>query len=548
MFFQKPAIDHTPSGSVGNFSARDIAWLSFVVLIGLTARLLHIDSQPFWLDEALTYQRIHLGVDSLISDSFSNRHMPSYFLLLQAFSQFDSNNGWLRIPSALFGTASIGVVFAIGRRVAGRSAAILGGLLMALSPLQVQYGQEARSYTLVTLLITVALWGLVRLAQNPRCAALAFRHPEFERFGWAAYVIGTIGALDVLGDAAPWLLAANLALCLIWQSLRTPHVNEASRGFRRNWLLSATLILICCVPFYGAILAFSDGQMLQKFDWIPPLSWQNLRVVAKSAYLMRMAAVVRFSIVPTAVPLLGALVAVLGGMGLYRMRGRLEGRVLLLGFAVLPLLLLIISLVKSMVLPRYILWSAAPFFILVGVGAASLPRRMVPTAVALIFLLCTVNLLPIYHVETKPRWDRTAALLAANVMPGDTVFTGDVNAPTMLAVLQPRDAAPIDATALVTAQLDIALNRWKAGGRVWAINGRTAMGPGEPLDAFKRRVAALGAPALEIAEGKEITVLMFAASNTTDLALRTGRASLLPTLPLAAATKTFPVSRRRIAP
>jgi len=510
------AIDKQRTGATEKWLPGDIAWMLFVLLIGLTARLLHIQSQPFWLDEALTYQRIHLGLDGLIADSFNNRHMPSYFLMLQLFSQFDSGNAWLRIPSALFGAMSAGMVFVIARRVGGRCAAIVAGLLMALSPLQVQYGQEARSYTLVTLLITIALWGLVRLAQNPARAALDIRHREFDRCGWTSYVIGTIGALDVLGDAAPWLLAANASLFLIWRSLRAVSSPGQSTSFRYNWLLSLVLILICCAPFYGAILAASDGQMLQKFDWIPPLSWRNLRVVAKSAYLMRMAAVVRFSVLPSAVPLLGLLVAVLGGIGLLRMRGRLEGRVLLLGFALLPLLLLAISLVRSMVLPRYILWSAAPFFVLAGIGAAALPRRIVPVAITALLLLCAVNLAPIYRTETKPRWDKAAATLAANVRPGDTVFTGDPNAPTMLAVLQPKDAAPIGNTALVTPRLDVALARWKQGGRVWAVNGRSAMGQREELDAFKTRIAALGTPALEIPEGKEITILMFDAASNAD--------------------------------
>ena len=510
------AIDHPRAGTVGKWPTADFAWVLFVLFIGLTARLLHIESQPFWLDEALTYQRIHLGIDGLIADSFSNRHMPSYFLMLQLFSQLDSANAWLRIPSALFGALSAGMVFVIARRIGGRSAAIVAGLLMALSPLQVQYGQEARSYTLVTLLITIALWGLVRLAQNPARAALAIRHPGFDRCGWSSYVVGTIGALDVLGDAAPWLLAANVSLFLIWRSLGPEQSHGLRTGFRHNWLLSAALILACCAPFYGAILAASDGQMLQKFNWIPPLSWRNLRIVAKSAYLMRMAAVVRFSVLPTAVPILGLLVAILGGIGLFRMRGHLEGRVLLLGFAALPLLLLAISLVKSMVLPRYILWSAAPFFILAGIGATALPRRIMPAAVAALLLLCAVNLAPVYRTETKPRWDKAAATLAANVRPGDTVFTSDPNASTMLAVLQPRDAAPIGNTALITQQLDVALARWKQGGRVWAVNGRSAMGQREELDAFKTRIAALGTPALEIPEGKEITILMFDAASSAD--------------------------------
>ena len=514
--FSPPSRCARGTGAAQAWPAADIAWMLFVLCIGLLARLLHIERQPFWLDEALTFQRIHLGTGSLITDSYANRHMPSYFLLLQWLSQFDPASAMLRIPSALFGTLSAGMVFVIARRVGGRSAAIVAGLLMALSPLQVQYGQEARSYTLVTLLITIALWGLVRLAQNPLRASLDIRHPDFDWCGWVSYLLGTIGALDVLGNAAPWLLAANASLFLIWRSLRHEPSPGPCSSFRRHWLLSLAIILACCIPFYSAILAANDSRILQNFNWIPPLSWQSLKVAAKSVYLMRMAAVVRFSVLPTAVPLLGLLVAMLGAAGVWRMRGRLEGRVLLLGFAMLPLLLLVISLIKSMVLPRYILWSAAPFFVLAGIGAAALPRRLLPVAVTVLMLVCVVNLAPVYRIETKPRWDMAAATLAAEVRPGDTVFTGDPNAPTMLAVLQPKGTAPIGTTALVTSQLDVALARWKQGSRVWAVNGRSALGQREDLEAFKDRTAALGTPTLQIPEGREITILMFPAPADTD--------------------------------
>jgi mannosyltransferase len=223
--------------------------------------------------------------------------------------------------------------------------------------------------------------------------------------------------------------------------------------------------------------------------------------------------VVKFDVLHTAVPLLGGFVALLGCAGALRIWRQLDGRMLLLGTLVLPLLILAISLFKSMLLPRYILWSAAPFFVLAGVGAAALPRRTYIVGATVLFLLGAVNLGPVYRVETKPRWDMAAATLAANVRPGDTVYTADPNAPTMLAVLQPKNGTPIENSALVTSQLDQALARWKQGGRVWAVNGRSALGERVDLDAFKNSIAVLGTPTAEIPQGKEITILMFPAQE-----------------------------------
>ncbi|RUL69611.1 glycosyltransferase family 39 protein [Dyella choica] len=503
---------HALTGRASSAAYANMIWLLVIVMLGLAARLFRIDHQPLWLDEALTLQRIHLDLGGLLADSFSNRHMPTYFLLLRLSSAFfGSGDVWLRVPSALFGAMSAGMAYVIASRIGTRNAGIVAGLLMALSPLQVQYGQEARSYSLVTWLIMVALWGLLRLARHPLRAAIDVRSAEAERMGWGAYAAGTIAALDVLGDAMPWLIASNLSLWLIWRSLAP--LSQTRIAFRRNWLCSIVAIVGCTVPFYVAIFAASDGHMLQKFDWIPELSWQHMWVVAGSVYLMRMLAVVKFDLMHTAVPLLGLMVALAGCAGVVRMHRRLQGRVLLLSVLVLPLLILGISLFKSVLLPRYVLWSAAPFFVLVGLGADLLPRRVLAIAATLLFLLGVVNLGPVYRMETKPRWDMAAATLAANVRPGDTVFTADPNAPTMLSVLKPKGELPLDATALVTSQLDEALLRWRQGSRVWAVNGRSALGQREELTDFKNRIAALGTPAVEIPQGKEITILMFPAPD-----------------------------------
>ena len=110
-------IDRKLPGHREKWSTSDIAWMLAILSLGLLVRLFRIDHQPFWLDEALTSQRIHLGPSGLIADSFTNRHMPTYFLMLQLISQFGSGNALLRMPSALFGALSVATVFAIARPI-----------------------------------------------------------------------------------------------------------------------------------------------------------------------------------------------------------------------------------------------------------------------------------------------------------------------------------------------------------------------------------------------------------------------------------------------
>jgi uncharacterized membrane protein len=485
-------------GRAGAGYLADVFLAALAVAVGLVARLLHLEHKPLWLDEVLTLNRAHLAPHALVADSFANRHMPSYFLIVRWFAQLGDDAATLRLPSVLFGALSVGVLYAIGRRLGGRTAGIVAALLLALSPQQVQYGQEARSYTLETLLIVIALWGIVRIAQAP------VQSGRGVLAGWGAYVLGTVGALDVLAGAAPWLIAANLAFLLIWRAQ-----GAQRRAFARHWAGAHGMIGVLCLPLYALLIAGGDGHMAAKFNWIPRLSWHGVWVSFASTYLMRASAVVHLDLLPAAVPVLAPIVGGLAVIGAWRLRHRPDGGAVVLAAACLPAMVIAVSLFQPLLLPRYILWSAAPFFLLAGAGAAAMPRRVTPVAIAALFVAAATNLAPFYQTETKPRWDLAATRLADRVKPNDTILTADPNAPAMLQALQPRNRKKMDQTALVTQDVAVAVARWKQGGRVWAIHGRSGLGKQEDLADFVSRLTALGAPAEEIPVGEEITILLF---------------------------------------
>ncbi len=144
-------------------------------ILALLLRLYGLGDKPFWLDEVASLHRATANVPGLVADALHNNHYPSYFVLLWMVAKIGTSQWLLRLPSALFGAIAAALAGAVGRRVAGAPAGAVAGLLMALSPFEVQFGQEARSYTLVSCLILTALWGLVRLAQEPAAAALSLR-------------------------------------------------------------------------------------------------------------------------------------------------------------------------------------------------------------------------------------------------------------------------------------------------------------------------------------------------------------------------------------
>ena len=72
----------------------------------------------------------------------------------------------MRSFSALAGTLTVPVVFLIGARLAGRAAGLVAAMLVAVHPLMVWYGQEARAYALLVLLCAVTLLAVVHLLEG----------------------------------------------------------------------------------------------------------------------------------------------------------------------------------------------------------------------------------------------------------------------------------------------------------------------------------------------------------------------------------------------
>lgn len=477
----------------GLFAAAAIGVLAFAV------RLHGLGDKPYWLDELITVQRANHDLWGVVIDSFRNRHFPTYFLLVSLLLPWGLQEAVVRLPSVLFGALSASFTCAVGNRLGGIRAGFLGGSLMALAPFQVQMGQEARSYALITCLIMMALWGLVVLMETAPAGEGRIRI-----LPWIAYAGGTLGALITLPIAIPWFVAANLAVFAI----RRGH-DQASRLFRRRWLVAQGAILLIAAPVIAGLVLVAHSSLTHGFDWVPRTPYDNLVSSLATAYLMRASTFVTVDLLPTPLPWLGAVVLLLAALGAWTLRRRRQALALLaIAVLALPVTLLAISVFKSVLVPRYFAWGAAPFFVLAGLGVMALPQRWQTAVCCVICLLAVPNLAPYYAAETKPRWDMAAADLAQRLERGDVILTGDEYTAPILTAFSDRQGTPMP-TVTVVRDVSAAAAQLAQNHRVWAIYGRVGQGAMESYQAFLDRVAPLGQPAMQMAEGNHIHILMF---------------------------------------
>jgi len=120
-----------------------------IVVLGFFLRIYQIGKDSFWLDE--------VGVASVIFaesiDNFINivrshvAAVPLDYVITWALGQISLNEGWLRFPSAIWGTFTLVICYMLFKQFANRNVALVGVLLLALSPLHIKYSQELRFYS-----------------------------------------------------------------------------------------------------------------------------------------------------------------------------------------------------------------------------------------------------------------------------------------------------------------------------------------------------------------------------------------------------------------
>lgn len=139
-----------------------------IVVLAAALRFAALGHQSFWLDEAYT-ERILDGSLSHVVDVVPHTEStpPLYYLLAWGWTRaFGLAEPGVRSFSALAGTLTVPVVYLVGRRLAGRAAALVAAGVVAVHPLMVWYGQEARAYALLVLLCAVTLLALVHLLEG----------------------------------------------------------------------------------------------------------------------------------------------------------------------------------------------------------------------------------------------------------------------------------------------------------------------------------------------------------------------------------------------
>ena len=142
--------------------------LAALTLVALVLRLWRLDS-GLWLDEVFTlldFGRVPLSEVVTMFPS-QNQHML-YSVLMHLPLALWGESAWaLRLPAVLFGVGGVWAVFLLGRKLVGVQQALLASALITVSYHHVWFSQNARGYTGLLLLTTLATWLWLEARDRP---------------------------------------------------------------------------------------------------------------------------------------------------------------------------------------------------------------------------------------------------------------------------------------------------------------------------------------------------------------------------------------------
>lgn len=380
---------------------------TLIVLLGLAMRLYKLDAQSAWVDETTSIVFSAMEPAELWKAFVSGAaHPPLHGYVLHAwFRVFGQSVIGARLPSAIFGALAIPMIFLLARYLFDRRTALIAAFLLAISHIALIYSQEARAYAMALFLVTSAAYLFLRAFREGRatfwwgsvaCGALlvythyygflalaalclfAFLYRKQQRltsFQWAG------GAVLFAALYMPWLTSG------IIESARTsPTMTRMGRAFPIHWWTAP-----------ATTNWFNNGKV---FGQDVPTPWWAFTLGAVLFTLPAALALKRRWIAGSA---------------------ERQGIDLLIMLFAIPLAAVhLVGILHVAYFPRYLLFCAVPYYILVARGVAGMESKVFRgCAIALMTVFSGLSVWSYYTKPTKADYRSATSYIADRYRDGD---------------------------------------------------------------------------------------------------------------------------------
>ena len=371
-----------------------------LVLAAAVIRIVVIDNQSFWADEALTAYEARLGFGPMLSVvQHVETTPPLYFVLIWFWGHlFGTGEIALRSLSTIAGIALVPVAYLATRELAGRRAGVLAAAFVAFNPFLIWYSQEARAYMLLTLLSGLSFLWFARARREPGTRNLTWWAV------WSALALTThFFAAFLVAAEAIWLLRVTRSRAVV------------------SAVAAVAIVELATLPFAFADTSHGTG-------WIGAIPRINRVSQAISEWgasiLFRRTSIASGMLAGIAVAALVALLTIWAGDRRTKDAVKVGAAIGALVWFV-PLLLGFLG--QDYFLSRNVMPAVIPFTVVLGAACTAPRARLIGGALAAVllalFAYATVRVQTHPYLE-RPNWHAVARALGPAEVPR-AVFAAD---------------------------------------------------------------------------------------------------------------------------
>jgi 4-amino-4-deoxy-L-arabinose transferase-like glycosyltransferase len=362
-------------------------WVGAMV-VAVALGLFRLGYESFWFDEAFSAHSASLDWGTLWHVVSTNQaNMSLYYVLLHLWLLLGESEVAIRGFSLLTAVLTVPVVYALARRLFGQRFAGLASILLATNAFFIFYAQEARSYTLVLLLVSYSSLLFVKALDKSSWSL------------WLGYAMVT-GLAMYAHFFAAFVPAAHL--CTFAIRRRLPE---------RRALAAYVLLALLSTPLIAFVLTRDQGQ----------LAWIERPGIGALPYAFR-------ELAGGTLPLLLAYFVACCAALVHAFRHTNSSDRWRVGFLVVWALLpvvasWILSQFKPIFQAYYLIVALPALVLLVASGLLALPRWWQRSACALVVVVLSLHaLIAGYERRDKEDWRDVAGYVRAYSRPDDGIL------------------------------------------------------------------------------------------------------------------------------
>jgi len=392
--------------------------LFLILAIGAFLRLYNISGKGFWYDETCSLSFTGYDWKDILTHRYMTR--PVYFIILKLWvGLFGSGEFVARLPSVIFGIASIFFIYKVAKSLFDQNVGMLSAFIFSISPFQIYYSRELRNYSLFLLLALFSMFVFIKTLDRGKSIL------------YSLYVLINILLVYTHPFGLYIILAQTVYLLIIYKKIRLDI----------RWFMAQIILILFSLLFLFWLNGRFGHAVNNELDYITLPNFRSLletaEVFSYGGYIQGQGGVgfqvsANRLLIPRILTMLLCCLFLFGLLGNKNNNSSKSASSSHLDKKLLLFLWLFISigatyLYSRLVIPiylnRYFLAASAAFYILVARGIMLLPRikyRISAVIVTTVLTIYSLGLL--YNPGSREDWRKVAYYVKANINQGDTII------------------------------------------------------------------------------------------------------------------------------